>query len=139
MMAGKEKILGFEFELELSGVSRNSASATAITYLNNTFTAHGLHLQSLPKSPWGPIFPFLSVYGFADLKMGDRSRRSRTFVEGDSREQGAGGHDAEEESGVSSPNSTISSVSRDKRSERRIGMTMKPRETMRNGRAPGHQ
>nr|GLL44933.1 homeobox-leucine zipper protein HAT4 [Ipomoea trifida] len=118
MMVGKED-LGLSLSLSFPEMSRNSASATPLPHLNNTFTAHPSPFNLFHKSPWGP-----ESFPSSDRK----SETCRTLLKGIDVNRAPAGTDAEEEAGVSSPNSTISSVSGNKRSERELGMTMNPEE-----------
>ncbi|XP_019190669.1 PREDICTED: homeobox-leucine zipper protein HAT4 [Ipomoea nil] len=122
MMVGKED-LGLSLSLSFPEISRNSASATPLPHLNNPLPSHPSPFNLFHKSPWGP-----ESFPSSDRNSETCRAEPRTLLKGIDVNRAPAATDAEEEAGVSSPNSTISSVSGNKRSERELGMTMNPEE-----------
>ncbi|XP_019180277.1 PREDICTED: homeobox-leucine zipper protein HAT4-like [Ipomoea nil] len=118
MMVGKED-LGLSLSLSFPEISRNSASATPLPHLNNPLPAHPSPLNLFHKPPWGP-----ESFPSSDRNSETCRAETRTLLKGIDVNRAPAATDVEEEAGVSSPNSTISSVS----GKRELNITMNPEE-----------
>ncbi|CAH9079941.1 unnamed protein product [Cuscuta epithymum] len=116
-MAGKED-LGLSLSLSFPGHIKSAAQQTMktpLTHLNQFPSSHPFTL--FHKSPWPESFPSQ-----------DRNDEAcRALLKGIDVNRAPAATDADEDAGVSSPNSTLSSVSGNKRSEMEA-MMMNPEE-----------